>query len=69
MLVFGFTFRGGPRLARVQINKTVLFVLSAICVLWIGAPAFAKTRGAGATAPDFTLSTPSGKGGDHFREN
>ena len=64
MHVFGFAFHGERRLARVQINKTVLFVLLAICVLSTGMPAFAKTPVVGATAPDFTLSTPSGKGGD-----
>jgi peroxiredoxin len=61
MHVFGFTFHGGPRLARVQINKTVLFVLLAVWVFSIGEPAFAKTPAVGAKAPDFTLSTPSGK--------
>ncbi|MGA8270522.1 MAG: redoxin domain-containing protein [Candidatus Sulfotelmatobacter sp.] len=61
MHVFGFIFHGGPRRARVQINKTVLIVLLAICVLELGAPAFATTPAVGATAPDFTLSTPSGK--------
>jgi hypothetical protein len=33
MHVFGFTFHGGPRPGRVQINRTVLFVLLAIWVL------------------------------------
>jgi peroxiredoxin len=61
MHVFGFTFHGGPKLASVQINKTVLFVLLAIWVLSIGPPAFAKTPAVGAKAPDFTLSTPAGK--------
>lgn len=61
MLVFGFTFHGGPRSVRVQINRTMLFVLLAIWVLSIGAPAFAKTPPVGDKAPDFTLSTPSGK--------
>ena len=61
MHVFGFIFHRGSRLARVQINTTVLFVLLAIWVLSIGAPAFAKTPEVGAQAPDFTLSTPSGK--------
>jgi peroxiredoxin len=61
MHVFGFTFHRGSRLAGVQINTTVLFVLLAIWVLSIGAPAFAKTPAVGAQAADFTLSTPSGK--------
>ena len=61
MHVFGFPFHEGPRPARVRINSTVLFVLSVIWVLSVGAPAFAKTPPAGDKAPDFTLSTPSGK--------
>jgi peroxiredoxin Q/BCP len=61
MHVFGFTLHAGPRPARVQINRTVLFVLLAIWVLSIGAPVFAKTPPVGAKAPDFALSTPSGK--------
>lgn len=61
MHVFDFIFHGSSRLARVQINTTALFVLLAIWVLSIGAPAFAKTPVVGAKAPDFTLSTPSGK--------
>jgi peroxiredoxin len=61
MHIFGFTFHGGLRVARVQINTTVLFVLLALWVLSIGTPAFGKTPPVGAEAPDFTLSTPSGK--------
>lgn len=61
MHVFGFPFHEGPGPATVQISTTVLFVLLAIWVLSIGAPAFAKTPPVGAKAPDFTLSTPSGK--------
>jgi peroxiredoxin Q/BCP len=61
MLTFGFTFHRAHRLARVQINRTVLFVLLAIWAFSIGVPAFAETPPVGAKAPDFTLSTPSGK--------
>lgn len=61
MHVFGFPFHEGPRPARVRINSTVLFVLSVIWVLSVGAPAFGKTPPVGDKAPDFTLSTPSGK--------
>jgi peroxiredoxin Q/BCP len=61
MHVFGFPFHEGPRPARVRTNRTVLFVLSVIWVLSVGAPAFAKTPPVGDKAPDFTLSTPSGK--------
>ena len=61
MHVFDFIFHRSSRLAGVQINTTALFVLLAIWVLSTGAPAFAKTPAEGAQAPDFTLSTPSGK--------
>jgi hypothetical protein len=54
MHVFGFPFHEGPRPARVRINRTVLFVLSVIWVLSVGAPAFAKTPPVGDKAPDFT---------------
>lgn len=61
MRTFGFTFQRARRLARVHVNRTVLFVLGAIWALSIGVPAFAETPPVGAKAPDFTLSTPSGK--------
>lgn len=60
MHVFGFTFHEGPTPGRVQINRTMLVVLLVAWVLSVGAPAFAKTP-VGDKAPDFTLSTPSGK--------
>ena len=61
MRVFGFTFQRARRLARIHVNRTVLFVLGAIWALSIGVSAFAETPTVGAKAPDFTLSTPSGK--------
>lgn len=61
MHVSGFTFHEGPTPRRVQINRTMLVVLLVTWVLSAGAPAFAKTPPVGDKAPDFTLSTPSGK--------
>ena len=61
MRAFGFIFRRAHKLPRVQINRTVLFVLGAIWALSIGVPTFAETPPVGAKAPDFTLSTPSGR--------
>lgn len=61
MRAFGFIFRIAHKLPRVQINRTVLFVLGAIWALSIGVPTFAETPPVGAKAPDFTLSTPSGR--------
>jgi thioredoxin-dependent peroxiredoxin len=61
MRAFGFIFQRAHRLPKVRINRTVLFVLGAIWALSIGVPASAETPRVGAKAPDFTLSTPSGK--------
>jgi len=48
-------------LARLQLSKKARFVLAAICALSVGVPAFAETPAVGAKAPDFTLSTPTGR--------
>jgi len=48
-------------LDRLQFSKTTRLVLAVICALFLGAPAFAETPAVGAKAPDFTLSTPTGK--------
>jgi peroxiredoxin len=39
----------------------VSVILILLSTLFFGAPAFAETPGVGAKAPDFTLSTPTGK--------
>jgi hypothetical protein len=36
-------------------------VLATVCALFLGISAFAETPAVGAKAPDFTLSTPTGK--------
>ena len=36
-------------------------IVALACALFLGLPAFAETPAVGAKAPDFTLSTPSGK--------
>jgi thioredoxin-dependent peroxiredoxin len=56
-----FMFRRFDRLAGVQPNLTRLLVLAAVCVAFFGAPAFAQTPAVGVKAPDFMLSTPTGK--------
>jgi thioredoxin-dependent peroxiredoxin len=49
------------RSASLQLSKTTRFVLAIICALSAGALAFAETPAVGAKAPDFALSTPTGK--------
>lgn len=61
MYMFGFTFHGDPRAARVQIKRAVQLAFFATCFFSIGASAFAQTPSVGAKAPDFSLSTPAGK--------
>jgi thioredoxin-dependent peroxiredoxin len=56
-----FMFRRFVRRARVQGNLIRLLVLVVVCVSFLGVPAFAQTPAVGANAPDFTLSTPTGK--------
>lgn len=46
---------------RMQFNRWMQLVLTTGCVLFLGMPAHAETPAIGAKAPDFTLSTPTGK--------
>ena len=48
-------------LARLQLSKTARLVLAVVCAVSAAAPAFAETPAVGAKAPDFTLSTPTGR--------
>jgi len=52
----------------VHISRVRGFVLAFACVLFLGAPAFAETPAVGAKAPDFTLSTPTGKSVQMLKE-
>jgi peroxiredoxin Q/BCP len=61
MVASGLNTHRAHRLSGVQLNRTVRFALALICALSVGAPAFAETPAVGAKAPDFTLSTPTGK--------
>jgi thioredoxin-dependent peroxiredoxin len=56
-----FMFRRFDRRARAQGNLIRLLVLVVVCDSFLGVPAFAQTPAIGANAPDFTLSTPTGK--------
>jgi len=56
-----FRFDKVDRFVRLQLSKTARFVFAVICALFMGTAAFAETPAVGAKAPDFTLSTPTGK--------
>ncbi len=47
--------------ARVRFHRKMVAVLVALCALLAGMAAFGETPAVGAKAPDFTLSTPTGK--------
>lgn len=49
------------RAARVHLSRFWVPLLALACTLSFGASAFGQTPAVGAKAPDFTLSTPSGK--------
>ena len=50
-----------PRTARVHLSRAWRSFLAVACALLLGASAFGQTPAVGAKAPDFTLSTPTGK--------
>lgn len=57
----GSTFRRTDRLVRVLLSKGIGVVLTMVCALPASVLAFAETPAIGARAPDFTLSTPTGR--------
>lgn len=61
MHVSALASRQRIRRAQVHLSQTVNFILILLAALFFGAPAFAETPAVGAKAPDFTLSTPTGK--------
>lgn len=61
MHVSDFASRQRIRSAQVHLGQTVSVILILLATLFFGAPAFAESPGVGAKAPDFTLSTPTGK--------
>jgi thioredoxin-dependent peroxiredoxin len=61
MSAFDFSSRRGQRAATVQFSRAWGSFLAIACSLFLGASAFAQTPAVGAKAPDFTLSTPTGK--------
>jgi len=61
MRVYDSSSHSFDRFASIQFNRLVRVVLAAICASLVGVPLFAETPTVGAKAPDFTLSTPTGK--------
>jgi len=61
MRVFGYRSRRTPTAASVRFHRKMGVVLVALCALFVGMAAFGETPAVGAKAPDFTLSTPTGK--------
>jgi peroxiredoxin len=61
MHVSALACRRGVRLGQVRSAHFISVILMLLSTLFFGAPAFAATPAVGAKAPDFTLSTPTGK--------
>jgi len=61
MSAFDLPSGRNPRIARVHLNRVSRSFLAAACALFLGASAFGQTPAVGGKAPDFTLSTPTGK--------
>jgi peroxiredoxin Q/BCP len=60
MLAYPSVFLGADRIKVLRLNPSLRLIALAWTFL-IGAPLFGQTPAVGAKAPDFTLSTPSGK--------
>ena len=61
MHVSGLASRRRVRSGQVRSAQIMSVILILLSTLFFGAPAFAETPAVGAKAPDFTLSTPTGK--------
>lgn len=61
MLVFDCNSHRSDWFATGGFNRAMRLVLAFACTFLIGVPGFAETPVVGAKAPDFTLSTPTGK--------
>jgi thioredoxin-dependent peroxiredoxin len=61
MRVFDYRSLRTRTAARVRFHRKMGAVLVALCALFAGMAAFGETPAVGAKAPDFTLSTPTGK--------
>jgi thioredoxin-dependent peroxiredoxin len=61
MRAFGHRFCSTPTGGRVRSHQRMGSVVVTLCALFLGMRAFGETPAVGAKAPDFTLSTPTGK--------
>jgi peroxiredoxin len=61
MPTYDRNFRRSDIFAISRFSRTARLIVAFACALFIGVPAFAETPVVGAKAPDFTLSTPTGK--------
>lgn len=61
MPTYDRNFRRSDVFALDRFSRTARLVVALACALFIGVAAFAETPVVGAKAPDFTLSTPTGK--------
>jgi thioredoxin-dependent peroxiredoxin len=61
MSAFDLPSGRAPGTARVHRSRAWRPFLAAVCALFLGVSAFGQTPVVGAKAPDFTLSTPTGK--------
>ena len=61
MPTYEYSSRRSDKFATGRFTGTARLIVAFACALFIGAPAFAETPAVGAHAPDFTLSTPTGK--------
>ena len=61
MPTYDRNFRTSDISARGRFRRTVRLIAALACASFVAAPAFAETPAVGAKAPDFTLSTPTGK--------
>ena len=61
MPTYDRNFRRSGIFAQGRFSRTVRLIVALACALFTGVPAFAETPVVDARAPDFTLSTPTGK--------
>ena len=61
MSAFNLPSGRAPKVASVHLSRAWRSFLAITCALFVGASALGQTPAVGAKAPDFTLSTPTGK--------